>query len=194
MNLDSFVTFIMIVGFMSWFYGPWQDTCADYARQIIFEERDKLFDMAADGELDFGSQEYKTIRSSLNAAIRFSHEMTIARLLFAALYHRAIFAHDEGSAISESIQRIAGVNIKAKVISIRYRAFAAMSAAMLARSLVFITLCILFLPIICIMAVLYFWWVGFCTYVAEKLRSILGILAKIVQHEVDYEDEITAAY
>lgn len=194
MNLDGLVTYIMIVVFLAWFYGPWQDTCADYARQIIFEERDKLFDMASEGEMSFNSKDYKALRSSLNSAIRFSHEMTISRLLFAMVCHRAAFGPEDGAGITAIIQRVSNTDVRAKILSIRYRSFAAMSSAMLARSLIVIGICILCLPIIFLMSMLYFWWVGFCTYVGEVLRRIIGALAKVVQHEVDFEDEITAGY
>ena len=54
------------------FYGPWQEVCTDYARQVMFEKRDALFDLAASAELDFDSEEYRTIRISLEKAIRFA--------------------------------------------------------------------------------------------------------------------------
>lgn len=64
------------------FYGPWQATATDIARQFVFERRDEIFDLAAAGRLQFDSPEYRTIRESLNQLIRFAHELTFPRFIF----------------------------------------------------------------------------------------------------------------
>lgn len=35
------------------FYGPWQAVCTDWSRNYIFEARDRIFDLAESGELEF---------------------------------------------------------------------------------------------------------------------------------------------
>ena len=72
-------------------YGPWQWACTDWARQIVFEKRDEIFDMAADGELSFDSPEYRDIRSSLESCIRFAHDLTMPNFLFLALFRKESF-------------------------------------------------------------------------------------------------------
>jgi hypothetical protein len=62
-------------------YGPWQGVCTDYARQIMFEKRDAIFDLAREGKLSFQSREYREIRSLLEKSIRFAHEATLPNLV-----------------------------------------------------------------------------------------------------------------
>ena len=62
------------------FYGPWQETWTDWARQVVFECRDKIFDMAADGEIAFKSNEYRDIRESLHKLIRYSPHATFTSI------------------------------------------------------------------------------------------------------------------
>lgn len=80
------ITLLTILVYM--FYGLWSNLCIDAARQKIFEQRDAIFDLAADGKLDFSSDEYRAIRSSLERDIRFAHELTWLRLA-------VIFGHSQ---------------------------------------------------------------------------------------------------
>jgi hypothetical protein len=70
---------ILLIGLL--IYGPWQAVCTDYARQIVFEKRDAIFDLARDGKLSFNSSEYRTIRVLLERNIRFAHELTLPSFL-----------------------------------------------------------------------------------------------------------------
>jgi len=194
MNLDPLISFAMLVVFIAWFYGPWQDTCADYARQIIFEERDKLFDLASDGRISFKSGNYKSIRSSLNTAIRFAHELTILRLLFLLSFQKLSNIKDGSEDIEKHIRGIGDQSTQIQIENIRDRAFAAMAGAMLARSLIFVILCVLLSPIVVLMSILYFWWVGFCGFVGRLSRNIVRIIAGAVQEEIDYENKMSASY
>lgn len=76
-NYDALFTIGCLVCVFALFYGPWQSLCVEGARQIIFEQREKLFDLAADGHLSFDSIEYRELRDYLNKSIRFSHNMTM---------------------------------------------------------------------------------------------------------------------
>jgi hypothetical protein len=89
------------------FYGPWQEVCTAFARQIIFERRDAIFDLARAGRLDFASDEYRTIRQSLEKSIRFAHEMTWVRcaFLYNALRRRGGAASGK-TELQEAIDRI----------------------------------------------------------------------------------------
>src|ERR1700677_3904449 len=66
-------------------YWPWQKVCVDYARDVVFEQRDNLFDIAARGDIAFGSEPYEKIRASMNAMIRLAHSFTIPRM-FICMY------------------------------------------------------------------------------------------------------------
>jgi hypothetical protein len=82
MTADALVSLAALTAFVCLFYGPWQATCTDVARLLIFARRDALFDLAKVGQLDFASPEYKAIRRSMEGMIRYAHELTWTRLVF----------------------------------------------------------------------------------------------------------------
>ena len=61
--------------------GPWRDVCTDYARQVMFECRDAIYDLAAGGALSFESDAYTGVRLGIERNIRFAHELSIGRLV-----------------------------------------------------------------------------------------------------------------
>jgi hypothetical protein len=63
-------------------YWPWQELCTAFARQRLFEKRDTIFDLAAEGKLSFRDPDYRSIRVLLEKSIRFAHEVTVPRLIF----------------------------------------------------------------------------------------------------------------
>ena len=77
MSANPVISLILLGFFLCVFYGPWQELCTDYARQMIFEQRDALFDIADADEIDFNSRAYRNLRRTLELHIRFCHEMTI---------------------------------------------------------------------------------------------------------------------
>lgn len=86
--MDALLSIIALALTLVIIYGPLQSAFTAYTRQTIFECRDSLFDMAANGELDFHSVEYREIRKSLERLIRFTHLLTVERLLFFSLFAR----------------------------------------------------------------------------------------------------------
>lgn len=70
-SLAALIT--LAIGYF-FFYVVWQRYVVDVTRQQLFELRDQLFDLAAEGKLDFQSDTYKALRSIFNASIRFAHE------------------------------------------------------------------------------------------------------------------------
>lgn len=82
---DALVSLVLLMLLICFAYGPWQWLWTDIARQTMFEKRDQLFDMALAGRLDFASDEYRTIRASLEQTIRFAHLLTLPRLIFSSL-------------------------------------------------------------------------------------------------------------
>lgn len=71
------------------FYVIWRHYVVDVTRQDLFELRDQLFDLAAEGKLEFNSNRYKTLRRIFNANIRFTHELDWVHIL--AFYFAAKF-------------------------------------------------------------------------------------------------------
>lgn len=78
---NALVSLAVLAALLFLVYGPWQWACTDFARQKLFEVRDSIFDMAADGDLSFKSQEYRTIRRSIEMNIRFAHDLTLPNFL-----------------------------------------------------------------------------------------------------------------
>jgi hypothetical protein len=101
MAADALVSLVTLVLFACLFYGPWQAVCTDWARQLIFEKRDHLFDLAAQGKLDFASAEYRTTRKLLEGMIRFAHILTWPRLVMAIC-----FRHHSDPGVDKMITRI----------------------------------------------------------------------------------------
>jgi hypothetical protein len=106
---DAVAALVALSLFLLFFYGPWQAVMVDVARQVAFEERDAVFDLAAEGSLDFESPDYKTIRNSFNQLIRFAHELNWMRLL---MYGRG---PKEVSDVHLAIDRIEDVETRQKV-------------------------------------------------------------------------------
>jgi len=73
---DGLVALATLIALLCLFYGPWQGVCTDISRQIIFERRDRLFDMARAGRIDFSSDAYRAARQALNGLLRFAHKLT----------------------------------------------------------------------------------------------------------------------
>ena len=63
------------------FYVVWQRHVVDVTRQQLFELRDQLFDIAADGRLSFESDSYKILRRVFNTGIRFAHQADWVHIL-----------------------------------------------------------------------------------------------------------------
>ena len=60
-----------------WFFSmPWQSLWTAVSRQHLFELRDRLFDIAADEQIEFSNPVYCRLREYLNGCIRFTHKIT----------------------------------------------------------------------------------------------------------------------
>jgi hypothetical protein len=81
---NAIVALAALAALLSLFYGPWQTVCTNLSRQIIFERRDRLFDMALAGRLEFDSEAYRATRRRLNGLLRFAHDLTWQELVVAA--------------------------------------------------------------------------------------------------------------
>jgi hypothetical protein len=78
---DGLVALLFLTSIVCLFYGPWQDVCIDLSRQFIFEKRDQLFDMAADGRISFESETYRAARDLMNGMLRYAHELTWTQMV-----------------------------------------------------------------------------------------------------------------
>lgn len=111
-GLIGFLTIIVII------YGPWQSLMTDWTRQNLFEIRDEIFDLAADGRFPFDDENYRIIRESIQSAIRFAHEYTWPRIFVYAL----ILSNSEtekSSRLQEAVQAIEDENLRERLRSFK---------------------------------------------------------------------------
>jgi hypothetical protein len=143
MNYEAFTAVCLLTLFAFFFAGPWQAICTDFARQVLFEKRDAIFDMAASGELDFRSQSYRTIRSSLNRSIRFAHQLGLWNFL---VLHIALAGMNRRVVSSEMQVAVADVpnpEVRAKIARLVYEAQGAVLVMMILKSPTMLALCLL---------------------------------------------------
>jgi hypothetical protein len=133
------------------FYGPWQSICTDIARQIVFEKRDAIYDLAQRGKLSFSSREYGIIRSSLQANIRFAHELTLPRFLLTAAVLLARGNRPEDNDLSRAIKRIPDRITRDQVDTLVKQAYRTLIAMMFAKSPVMM---LLLLPLLLIAVII----------------------------------------
>jgi len=135
---------LLAVGFLLLLlYGPWQWVCTDCARQLVFERRDAVFDLAADGKLSFESYEYRTIRRTLERSIRFAHELTLPRFLTFTLALSSVEV-EKKSELRQAIERIEDEATRKSVEQLVFEAHKALILMMLAKS----PLAMVFAPVV----------------------------------------------
>jgi hypothetical protein len=125
--------FLLLVFALIWL-GPWQWAISDRCRRILFEKRDELFDLAADGYLSFDSTEYRTIRISLENSIRFAHSMTLFRVGFFYLFRPKSLDMEKLPNIRIAVQQIRNEAAKAKVQKLVEEAGRAMTISLCLKS------------------------------------------------------------
>ena len=140
-----------ITVFLVILYGPWQRLCTDYARDIIFEQREALFDIAASGRLAFGSEPYETIRSGLNALIRLAHRLTLFGMVLFILRSRRTEMRKPTTAMRAALSRIGQADTREEVSRLIARAEQAALEMLFLRSPGFVLFALL--PFALIMAI-----------------------------------------
>lgn len=156
--------------FLLVFYGPWQAVCTDIARQLVFEKRDAIFDMAASGRLSFESEDYRRIRICLEGMIRFAHEATVPRMLVGLV---VIGLRKEVAGSRDLDRAVAGIRdgaTRSEVNRLVNEAVACLCVTMLLRSLCVLLLFPVSLAILCFFAI--------CRNSATGLMSLA---AKVMQ-------------
>jgi hypothetical protein len=134
MSFDALVSLVIVLllGYLVWW--PLRTTWTDFARHIVFEKRDSIFDLASAGRLDFRSKEYRTIRLSLETAIRFAHEATIPRLLVMGAWLKWKGDNIEKSRLAEAIQAIDDDSTREEVGKLVFEAYRVQIIMMFAKS------------------------------------------------------------
>ncbi len=182
MALDAIVGIATILVMAIMFYGPWQWICSDVARQILFEKRDAIFDMAQSGRLSFESRDYRTIRRSLEKTIRFAHELTLPKFIYMIISHK-LYENSKPSELTQAIARIENVETRTEVEAHISEALRAVLLMMLLKSpLAALILLLLKLTGRLIPAV--FHWV----------RSRIAQTKELIQSEAEEFDSLQANY
>lgn len=139
---EFIIALIFFTGSLCIFYGPWQTQCVDQARERLFELRDKVFDLALNGELDFNSTEYKDIRRSIERNIRFAHELTIFRFLLISSYIQ-MQSQSEQNTLQLTLENIQNEATRQKVSEITDQCTIELIDLMFNRSLFFLIIAVI---------------------------------------------------
>jgi hypothetical protein len=134
---------LTLVGGLALFlvYSLWQATCVAWMRQLCFEARDAVFDLAAEGRLQFSSAEYREIRSGIETLIRFAERISWPRLL---CYYLTIRPRRQQSSISRAIEKVSDPETQAAVRNEIHKVNSAVWMLLIARSPVLIVVFALF--------------------------------------------------
>jgi len=159
-------------------YGPWQRAATDLLRQRLFELRDQIFDMAADGRgFTFASDEYKEIRDTFNGLIRHAHKFTIPWYIHMYRATKNIEAH---SRFTAALERIEDHKVRREIQNKMNTAASAIAAAAILRSMIALPLLLLLAPLFVILPELF----------KRRRRKII----RAVRHEslIDLEAEMAS--
>lgn len=177
MATDALISLTATTLLACFFYGPWQWVWADVARQTLFENRARIFDIAREGRLSFGSEEYRTIRVSLEKSIRFAHAFTWPRflLLKRALARQGMLGRK--SNLTAAIERISDEDTRREVEWLVFRAHAVILLTTFLRSP--------FLSIALVVALPLFLAVHFLQRARNWAKGVILETAEIMQVEAE---------
>ncbi|MFZ2004180.1 MAG: hypothetical protein WB697_09740 [Stellaceae bacterium] len=154
--------------FLIVFYWPWQCVWADVARQVVFEKRDAIFDLALAGGISFNSREYRAIRVALEQIIRFAHAGTLPRILVAGF---SIWWHGPmptRAPIENVIDRVNNPETREAIRKLVKSATRTVAVTMAVRSLPVILLFPVTIVVICFLVL--------CRNAARALARIMGVV------------------
>jgi len=80
---------ISAVGLWWLYFIEYRSYCIDRTRQRLFEVRDHLFQQAKEGAIPFDSNAYGITRRTLNGMIRFTHNLSLTRIVISMVTHRS---------------------------------------------------------------------------------------------------------
>lgn len=136
--------FVALFLFVVWFYGPWQTLCVDWARQTMFEARNKIFDLADQGKLSFESPEYRQIRERINTSIRFAHRVSWPTMLTIYIGIRRLgIRRDEKDSLYAIAARIPNKAVRAEVTQHISEVSWALVLMLIARSTILMSLAVI---------------------------------------------------
>jgi hypothetical protein len=116
------------------FSGPWRQFVLDAVRQFLFQLRDRVFLLAADGKISFEEPIYIEYRKTINQVIRNLHEYSI----FDVIFFRGSELPRES--IIERVQKIKDAEVRDVMMKSCLEMAAVVFASMVLRSLIFAAL------------------------------------------------------
>lgn len=144
MNTNLFALEILAsIGIGLWlFYGPWRLLVIEMSRQGLFELRDEIFDLGAEGKIQFSSAEYLKIRDTFNSMIRLNHLFGLGILLW--LPNKPKDAKGMEDWLNEMNESSVANILRAKY----HQAVVVMVTSLIFRSLPLLFLTALFMPVL----------------------------------------------
>lgn len=129
-TLELTVALLLAVLF---FAGPWQEYWIAVGRESLFRLRDKLFLMAARGEIGFDSEVYRLMREQLNGMIRFAHGLNLSTMVMLAWRLRTQ-PEMLRPPVAEAISRVEDKELRSQLNAIMKKAVVAQLAVVVLRS------------------------------------------------------------
>lgn len=175
-NAINTIELAIALAFLVWFfYGPWNRFVVDLARQNLFELRDEIFLLAADGKIEFSSETYCLLRERLNKMIRYCHHLTLANIIATP---PAGTAKQSSRDVLTMIRGIQDRDLARKLERNYLYAMIIMLLAMFLRSAIMLLLLVLLLPIAIIFELL---------KGAGKTNPIVTKVRQAVERDIDLE-------
>ena len=124
---------LLCAAVLIWFFsGPWQTLWTAVSRQRLFELRDRLFDLAADGRIGFSDPAYLEAREYLNFSIRRTHTNTFGQFVLGAITLAEVGTL--GETVLDTVERVQDEPIRRELRDILLRSVAAEVGHMVIRS------------------------------------------------------------
>lgn len=177
MMTDAFLGFMCIAASLSIFYGPWQALCTDVARQVIFEQRDILFDMALRSEIEFESIEYRAIRTKMESLIRFAHELSLAKYIYLVIFFPMVRQIEDGNSMLSIAEAIGSDEVRARIQNIVVKSYGIILGMMIFKS-IFVIILLPILTIICIFGII-------VRSIMSWMKNLVLRYGAVVQAEAD---------
>ena len=124
---------LLCAAVLLWFFSrPWQSLCIAALRQQLFEMRDRLFLLGADGKIEFTDPAYVHLRVYFDTCLRFAHQDRCSEMLAGVM---ALNTRDVGRPeLINAIDGVADVETRQELRSILYQSIGVRVVHMLLRS------------------------------------------------------------
>lgn len=144
----NFLELLLSITLLCWlFWGPWQQLVVDATRQYLFQLRDRIFVLAAEGKIGFDDAAYLEFRKRVNRSIAICHNHS----LFTLLYDMTFYPLEPNSTDDDArrLETLSNLEVREALRSAYDDMLNAVLAGMMVRSIVFVFVVLpLVLPIV----------------------------------------------